>query len=154
MMHLRRTAIASVVISLSSAAAAQQQVVGAELNRFLDRWSSGPINSSDVHELYAPFAQYYGRKLSQDQVTREKQSIARKWPNRRYSIVPNSIDHRCTRDRSRCTVTGVLRWTVANSAGRGSSGASTLTLSLRRAGPGYQIVSESGSVISRGGQVR
>jgi hypothetical protein len=145
-----RLVAVSLLLTGPAVANAQEDPAIAELNRFLARWSSGPsINAADVNELYAPSVAYYGRRLSRLQITREKQAIANKWPRRRYTIEPSSVETGCTPERIRCTVRGVLRWSVANSFGKGSSGVSNLTLALSRVGPGYQIVSESGAVAKR-----
>lgn len=152
---MKRNLFAALVLvaTSSSAVCAQDNRVGVEMNRFLDRWSQGAgIRAADVDELYAPQVHYYGHQLSRSGILREKRSIARKWPDRRYEIVPGSTSYRCTADRSRCHVTGVLRWTVRH-GGHGGSGASSLTLDMVRAGAAYQIVAESGSVLARGSAI-
>jgi hypothetical protein len=121
----------------------------AMLARFLALWSGkGPVPAGAVAALYAPEVIYYGHRRTQAEVLAEKQALARRFPLRRYRLLPNSAAERCEPGGAACTVTGVLDW-EAGARGRGTRGGATIRLDLAAVGGRWKIVRESGATIAR-----
>ena len=149
-MSIARPMIVFLCLSASAAGAAPSPD-DSPLRTFLSRWSQGPfIRAADVEELYAPRVRYYGHAVDRQEVLRQKRMIARRWPDRAYSVLPRSTVASCNPERTRCHVTAVVDWTATNpDRARRSAGGATLALDLVRLGGGLKIVAESGQVIAQ-----
>jgi len=148
---MRAAAIAIVVLACGGPASAAPHRLQREIQSFLSAWAKGPsVSEAAVARFYAPRVHYYGHWESRFGVLRDKRALARRWPNRRYRLLPGSESARCNRDQSRCTVTAVLDWR-ARSPQRDAraNGAATLWLDLTRRGRVLKIVAEGGNVLAR-----
>src|SRR5918912_2276557 len=74
-------------------------------NSYLQIWSSNNASAlSDVHEVYAPRVNFYGRILDKRGVAAEKMRFVRRWPVRRYSLRPGTTRVDCDRYKRACVV--------------------------------------------------
>jgi hypothetical protein len=86
-----------------------------------------------VQPHYADTVFYYGKYLDQPSVLKEYQTFVEKWPERHYSVRPDSIEPQCIPDIGLCDVTAIIDWVFAGQpGGKKSVGQSIWTLSLVR----------------------
>jgi hypothetical protein len=84
-------------------------------------------NRGDVDDLsayYSDIINYYGKPTAKSDVVADKMRFMRRWPNRKYTIRPQSLTVAC--DIMRCTVDGMIDFDVSN-AGKRSIGAASFT---------------------------
>jgi hypothetical protein len=120
------------------------------LNDILARWSRGAsISAADVDTIYAPVADYYGRRLTRAQILAEKRSVAARWPGRIYRLLPGSAQAVCNAAASLCQTTAIVDWSARDQrAGRTSAGAATIRLRFQRMGARMLVTSETGRVVA------
>ncbi|MDB5641646.1 MAG: exported protein of unknown function, partial [Hyphomicrobiales bacterium] len=114
-----------------------------QVENFVAIWSRDEdVNAQSVERLYAPRAVYYGKSMSRAAILADKRAYIARWPQRRYEIVPGSVDVSCTAGNAMCKATGTLRWTRADRTGREVRGASRMSFLVSRESGG-KIVRES-----------
>jgi hypothetical protein len=131
------------------AAASDDQV----LSEFFSIWDQNArVTPQAVDNLYAPNVVYYGRTMTSAGVYADKRAFVRRWPNRRYSVVPGTVKKTCNGPNTRCHVEVTLAY-HARSAARGASagGYTRVSLDMVRQPGGMKIVRESGRRASRPG---
>lgn len=146
-----RTASAALAICVASATASASDVAGTEarMNSYFRLWETNSgISRANVQNVYAHRVDYYGNGMSQEGVYQAKQSLARQWPNRKYSVVPGTITKSCQGDR--CRVDLVLSWKVSDAGSRrGTTGATTVSLVFVREDGELKIARETGTPVAR-----
>ncbi len=81
---------------------------------------------------------------------RDKKKFAERWPVRKYTARPNTIETGCDIAVSQCDVRGRLDWTASSEKRNAlASGSAEFDYKVRLTDDGFLIVSESGSVLSR-----
>lgn len=122
-------------------------------NSYLRIWSSSDEGAlADVHEVYAPRVNFYGRMLDKRAITAEKMRFVRRWPIRRYSLRPGTTRVDCDQNRRACVVRTLITWEAASPQRRAvSRGVSEFKLGVGFSGPQPQVVYEGGRIIARGG---
>jgi hypothetical protein len=100
-----------------------------------------------LQDEYGDQISYYGKASTKASVLADKSAFFQKWPNRNYSIRPNSISVGCENDRT-CKVDGVVDWIVWGH-GKTSTGSATLSLVWSADSGKWRIVSENSRVINR-----
>jgi hypothetical protein len=121
-------------------------------NSYLRIWSSSDEAAlQDVHEVYAPRVNFYGRMLDKRGITAEKMRFVRRWPIRRYSLRPGTTHVNCDPGRRSCVVKTLIDWTAAAPQRRQvSRGVSAFELGIGFAGGQPLVISEGGRVVGRG----
>ena len=101
---------------------------------------------------YAQTVTYYGKSIDHDTLLQSKRGYAERWPVRVYNPRPASIHTFCNPAGTVCTVSGIVDWDCRNPAGNAAStGSANFSLTVSLADGREQVLAESGSVISRGG---
>jgi len=121
-------------------------------NSYLRIWSSSDEAAlQDVHEVYAPRVNFYGRMLDKRGITAEKMRFVRRWPIRRYSLRPGTTHVNCDPARRSCVVKTLIDWTAAAPQRRQvSRGVSAFELGIGFAGGQPLVIYEGGRVVGRG----
>lgn len=121
-------------------------------NSYLRIWSSSDEAAlSDVHEIYAPRVNFYGRVLDKRGITAEKMRFVRRWPVRRYALRPGTTRVDCDPNRQMCVVKTLINWEAASPRRRAvSRGVSEFELGVGFSGPQPLVVYEGGRVVGRG----
>jgi hypothetical protein len=121
-------------------------------NSYLRIWSSSAEGAlADVHEVYAPRVNFYGRVLDKRAITAEKMRFVRRWPIRRYSLRPGTTRVDCNPNRHRCVVKTLIDWETASPGRRTvSRGVSEFELGVGFSGSQPLVVYEGGRVVTRG----
>jgi hypothetical protein len=96
-----------------------------------------------------------GRALSARELFRQKQRFVQRWPERSYTVRPDTLRTACAPASETCTVHAVFDFIAVNPArGRRSTGSATLELVVDVSGPRPVIVAETSRIVSRGGVAR
>lgn len=121
-------------------------------NSYLRIWSSSDEGAlADVHEIYAPRVNFYGRMLDKRGITAEKMSFVRRWPIRRYALRPGTTRVDCDANNRKCVVRTLIDWEAAAPHRRAvSRGVSEFELGVGFSGPQPLVVYEGGRVVGRG----
>lgn len=102
-----------------------------------------------LSQRYDDEVTFYGQKTSKAKVMHGKNEFAQRWPERTYTLAPNSVEVTCESSRSFCVVSGRVYWD-ARSVQRGTQaiGLASFELGIRPDPTGFRIVSETGHVIA------
>jgi hypothetical protein len=111
--------------------------------------NSGSPN--DLSPYYSDTINYYGKPTAKSGVVADKIRFMRRWPNRSYTIRPESLIVAC--DIMRCTADGMIDFDVSN-AGKRSTGTASFTYHMRmkhnNSEPSdFLVIAENSTVISR-----
>lgn len=105
---------------------ADKSIVRAFLIEMYESWSR-PNEQAEIglKEFYSDYdVRFYGETVSFDALVEKKRAFMRKWPQRRYEVLPSSIDVDCN-DMWACEARAKVKWSVANGAtGKTKSGTS------------------------------
>ncbi len=146
----RRLAIVLIFAGFAGPAAAAPVAPDTRMDHYFSIWADdAKINPATVASLYARSVSSYGKRMSPVAVYRDKLAFVRRWPSRRYGVVPGSVSKTCDAAEDHCRVGAVLSWERAD-AGRhaGAEGANTITLDLVREDGTLKIALESGRPIA------
>lgn len=99
---------------------------------------------------YGAQVEYFGKQKDRNSILADKAAYIRRWPERTYSVEPDSLRATCGSDGKICRVSGIVDYTAA-SADRGASaqGKAAFDLGTYMAGDDPIVVSESSRVIDR-----
>jgi len=113
------------------------------------KWSgTGAADATWIEALYAQQVDFYGKRLSRQEVVVEKRRFTERWPHRSYNIQANSMRARC--DPSECIVTGNVDWETRSAArNTAASGLATFTYILVPLGGTFLVKGENGGVLQR-----
>ena len=121
----------------------------AKMDSYFSIWADNSrVTPEAVRELYASRVIYYGKAMTPAQVYRDKLNYIRRWPDRRYRVVPGSVSKSCSPGQERCRISAILSWDKADASGRGSKGANTITLNLVREDGALKIARETGNPVA------
>lgn len=139
------------LLALAAPACAARVDPDARMNAYFAIWAdNGRVTPAAVGELYGRRVIYYGQAMTPSQVYRDKLAFVRRWPSRRYGVVPGSVNKVCDAADDRCRVKAVLRWERADATGRGAArGVARIVLDLVREDGTLRIVRESGVPLYR-----
>lgn len=150
---LMKSALAAFALTIGAATSAMAQPASdlspqraaQLLEEYVRTWEDDArVNAATVARFYAPRVNYYGKRLSRQQVLADKLRYVRAYPRRSYAIAPGTARFDCAADRSACVVTGRLVVGLTDARGRESRRATRLRLVMSGAGGG-QIVEERAS---------
>ena len=102
------------------------------------------INAATVARYYGPRVNYYGKRMSRQQVLADKRRYIRAYPRRSYTITPGTARVVCDAPRNTCVATGRLVVSLTAANGRETRRATRLRLVMSGAGGG-QIIEERAS---------
>lgn len=126
----------------------RQRLLAFVTNDYLGNAREGHENFAD---LFADTVDYYGRPgTSRARVMADKRAFYRRWPVRRYEMLPETLQARPGPNDS-VEIAFRFNYQVSNGV-RSARGVGTTTLGLVLVGDGrYQIVKETGGVVRRTG---
>ena len=146
---MRRTIVTLAgIVGLAGQAHAVQADL--QMDRYFSIWADNArITPAVVDNLYASRVVYYGKSMTTAEVYRDKLNFIRRWPDRRYQVVPGSVSKACDPAAETCRINAVLHWDKADPRTRqGSTGANTITLTLVRQDGTLKIARESGTPVA------
>jgi hypothetical protein len=112
--------------------------------------SSSGLGASDiVREYYADQVLYYGKTVDRSYVLEEKVRYERRWTDRAYQIMEDTVQTDCVTNPMVCSVSGTM-WYSATSEERGAHGEgyAKFTLGVTRTTAGFRISAETSRVVS------
>ena len=119
--------------------------------QFHESWSRENTSAlSTLNDLYADQINYYGKLQSKSVVMQEKRQFAQRWPERLYSVRPDSVSVSCISATRECSISGIVEWRAASALRNASStGSAQYELMVVIDGAQTTIVGESGVVLNR-----
>lgn len=121
------------------------------VGRFIDGFylSGDDLTPEEIATLYAPRVDYFGdRGKLRDAIVRDKLAYFRRWPNRRYELIPETLAVYRDPDAQQVDVEFEYQFETRG-RGRRSEGRGIALLTLDFSQPGGQIVREEGRVLDR-----
>jgi hypothetical protein len=108
-------------------------------------------NVDDLSAYYSDTINYYGKPTAKSGVVADKIKFMRRWPNRKFTIRPESLTVAC--DIMRCAADGMIDFDVSN-AGKRSIGTASFTyhMLMRRNNsepPVFLVIAENSIVVRR-----
>ena len=97
-------------------------------------------------EKYADQVLYYGKRQSKSNVLLDKKAFFQRWPERRYVLIPNSIDIVCA-NAPTCTVEGRLNWDASNRTAM-SSGTASFLFAWTLENGAWKLSAESSKILT------
>lgn len=109
---------------------------------------SGMSAADVVSTYYADNVSYFGKSVDRSHVAGEKIRYARRWPDRTYEIMEDTVQTDCGPRAGTCWVSGTM-WYSASSDAREAygEGYAEFRLGLEKTAAGIKLVSESSKVI-------
>ncbi|HEV2560475.1 MAG TPA: hypothetical protein VGU45_17775 [Microvirga sp.] len=131
--------------------AAPREVAARELaETYLAAWSGQAASAEDLARFYGATVRFHGKRLSREQLLTEKRRFIERWPQRSYTLKPDSMRVRCDSRASICSVRSLYDYRVANQArGRKGSGREELLLRVAFTGSEPVIIDETSPVQAR-----
>lgn len=123
----------------------------AVLAQFFAIWDDDAgVTPQAVAALYGRRVFYYGQALSNGQVYANKRAFIRRWPDRRYAVVPGTVRKGCDPGGRRCSIGVTLAWHAASPTRAAAAGGLTrVSLVLAEEEGELRIARESGRPMSR-----
>lgn len=119
---------------------------------FVLAWASRWSNPNDeafrsLDQLYADTVRYRGKLTLRKDVVLDKHHFAERWPERSYSIRPDSISVTCVRESESCSVKGIMNRSLANSTAKTKSrDTASFEYHIVESGEALHIVGETDSL--------
>lgn len=112
------------------------------------RWSSPNEQAfRSFDELYADKVRYRGKLTLRQDVVLDKQRFAQRWPQRSYTIRPDSISVTCTKESETCSVKGTMNRSLANGAAKTTSrDITSFEYQIAESGQALHIVAETSAL--------
>lgn len=131
-------------------AATSEAVAGQFAISYLGFWSLPNILTMPaMPDFYEPRVVFHGRPVTARQLFDEKLRFVRRWPERRYTARPGTMQASCRADV--CAVRTAFDFTASNPrVGRRSRGTGILDLRVRLVGNRFVIFRETSRVVRRG----
>lgn len=120
--------------------------------RYLQSWSAATNDTLDATaEFYAPRVLFHGRPVSLRNLMREKRRFIRRWPERRYRPLENTIQVACEAQGDDCAVQAIFDFSAASPRrGRQTEGTGALQLVVSFVDNQPIISAESSLVLDQG----
>ena len=136
---------------LAAPAPARAASPDAVLAQFFSIWDDDAgVTPQAVASLYGQRVIYYGQMLSNGQVYANKRAFVRRWPERRYAVVPGTVSKGCDRTGQRCAISVTLAWHAASPTRAVAAGGLTrVSLVLAEEEGELRITRESGRPLAR-----
>jgi hypothetical protein len=127
------------------------------VNEEIERETRALINAGNLADAaaalnyisgkYSNQVQYYGKSLTKAEVLADKRTFLRRWTERRYAVVANSVEVTCS-EVSTCKVEGRLDWEATNSQAR-SAGSASFSYTWTMDAGAWKVNGESSKVLGR-----
>ncbi len=104
-------------------------------------------SGASIRLNYEPAVSYYGKTVSNTEIERDKARYVRKWPQRRYSLVPGTLEHKAAGPG--LTDVSFEYLFEVRSGSKSLAGRGRARLRLRAVQGGFALLSEDGEVIAR-----
>lgn len=139
------------LMALAPAALAAEDDADASMAQFFGIWDDNSrVTPEKVASLYGRHVIYYGEAMTPAQVYANKRAFIRRWPDRRYALVPGTVSKGCDPSRTRCKVDVILRWSAASGTRHAAAnGWTRVSIDLAREDGQFKIVREAGRRVSR-----
>ena len=130
------------------------QTVALFATDYFSHWSDTNVNAlSYFRSVYAKSVEFYGKPISRDILLEQKWKFAGRWPERIYTVRPATIIVNCDNAAETCLLEGIVDWDARNpELSLRSVGSASFSLKVSVQHDRLTILSESGSVISRGAE--
>jgi hypothetical protein len=106
-----------------------------------------------VSAAFADQVDYFGKRTVKDRLIEDKRAYMARWPERMYQIKPDTVFAKCDMTSDSCEVGGEFYFRASNGT-RTSTGTAVNRLIIKFYDSGPRILSENGSVTSRGVEQR
>ncbi len=120
------------------------------LARYYGTWSQpNDVALGYVQSLYADLVDFYGASTPRQTILDMKRKFLERWPERQYSVRPESVKVDCTLSNRTCLVTGLVDWDCrSNARAARSAGQSNFSLRVIFDQSGRaEVIGENGSVM-------
>ncbi|PRD40869.1 hypothetical protein C5748_24650 [Phyllobacterium phragmitis] len=78
-------------------------------------WSSDNVTALDyMRGVYGSRVTFYGKNISKAELIAEKTKFAQRWPDRSYTVRPDTLDIKC--EDYACIIRGVVNWSAYSPA--------------------------------------
>ena len=114
------------------------------------RWSSPNEEAfRSLDELYAETVRYHGKSMPRQDILINKEQFAERWPERSYTVRPDSISVTCVKEAETCSVKGIMHRSLVSGAAKAMARDVT-SFEYRIAGLGEApfIVEETSSIVN------
>ncbi len=113
------------------------------------RWSSPNEEAfRSLDDLYAETVRYHGKSMPRQAVVTDKQNFAKRWPERVYTIRPETISVTCVKEGETCSVKGVMsRFLVSGGAKTTARDVTSFEYHIAGLGGAPYIVEETNSIL-------
>jgi hypothetical protein len=92
---------------------------------------------------------YYGKVTSRDDVLKDKERYAARWPTRSYRVRTETVRTSCDESKATCQISGQVDFDLANPAtGRKASGIASFEYWVRFDPDGGRTFHEAGKILS------
>lgn len=122
----------------------------------IGRETQGVVDASNLADVaglsyletkYTEQVLYYGKKLNKSDVLLDKRTFFQRWPERRYTVIPNTVEIACA-NAPTCTVEGRLNWESSNSKAT-SSGSASFSFTWKLESSAWKLSGESSKILKR-----
>jgi hypothetical protein len=100
-----------------------------------------------LNGVYANTVNYFAKEMTKSAVLSDKLAFFRRWPERDYSIRPESLSVLCQSDTS-CDAQGIVDWSASNKS-KLSTGSASINLGWDKSSGDWEINSENSHVLHR-----
>ena len=116
------------------------------MDQFFATWDNDAnVTPATVASLYARRVSYYGEELTTAEVYANKRAFIRRWPDRRYTVVPGTVSKGCDAGKQHCGVSVVLAYTARSDTRDATArGYTRVTLALDKENGQFKITREQG----------
>jgi len=113
------------------------------------RWSSPNEEAfRSLNELYAEAVRYHGKSIPRQEVLIQKQDFAERWPERSYTLRPDSLSVTCVKGAETCSVKGIMnRLLVSGTAKTMARDVTSFEYRIAGLGETPHIVEETSSIV-------
>jgi len=114
------------------------------------RWSSPNEEAfRSLNELYAEAVRYHGKSIPRQEVLIQKQDFAERWPERSYTLRPDSLSVTCVKGAETCSVKGIMnRLLVSGTAKTMARDVTSFEYRIAGLGETPHIVEETSSIVN------
>jgi hypothetical protein len=114
-------------------------------------WSSQNANAvAMLDALYGDYVRYFNKLLPRADVIQEKTEFVQRWPERRYTPRPDTLEIQCDKSSVTCDIKGTLDWDARSQVrGARSIGVAKFEFEITLAGRRPIVIAESSKVITR-----
>jgi len=116
------------------------------VTKYFDTWSSNEQTSLNfVNNAYSNTVDFYGARVTNTEVIRQKVAFVKRWPVRTYKERSNTTVIQCNQVNKICSISGLVDWSAQSSERNAKSwGFSSYELVLDLADVAIRVIKEDG----------